>query len=267
MKRSVALTIAIVGAGTVFVLALNTLDRVEVAPVNQATVSQDDNTDSTAGNQEANETSEILAAVLESNEQVLARLDSLDARLNHLERDRTLEEERQTEMQERRELLSRAKQNPKLVAGYMDQMKKAREQRGEIIEKRFETEPVDRGWAKTTEEQLLDSFAKNLESKASLNNVECRSSMCRVELGLANASAQPMDSANFMELELQLLGEMASAESGPIQAHHWFEDDGVGGLRYITYASRGGNGLPNSPSPFSGMTVEEAIEFLESQDP
>lgn len=266
MRRSIAFLVAIVGAGTVFVLALNTFDRTGTASQSEPSDFQT-NTDSEIAGRDQGEASEILAAVIESNQRVLQRLDSLDDRLTQLERERILSEEREKEAQEQRDLLNRAKQNPKLVAGYMDQMKKAREQRGEIIEEGFEAEPVDRSWAKATEDQLLDSFAKNLESKATLNNIECRSSMCRVELGLPGMAGQPIDSANFMELELQLLGQMASAESGAVQAHHWFEDDGIGGLRYITYASRSGHGLPSSPGPFSGMTVEEAIEFLESQDP
>jgi len=40
----------------------------------------------------------------------------------------------------------------------------------------------------------------------------------------------------------------------------------VGGLRYITYATRSGQRLPSAADPFAGMTVEEAIEYLESQE-
>jgi len=256
----------LLGAGAILALAFQTWDRPTGAVERSAAVAPGD----TASPQPDGETAEsktaaTLETVVETNTRILAQLEQLDSRLSNLETERTQQEELRAEKERERAMLNKAKSNPKLIARYNEVREQSREQRSAKLDEQFDAEPVDYAWARETEAGLKQAVDERIGERAILEEVKCRSSMCKMVLDLPSVVDGSIDSMEIAALEIDLVSGMSSGGNGPIQAHHWFEDDGLGGLRYVSFVGRPGHGLPPPEDPFEGMDIEEAIDFLESE--
>lgn len=266
MGKKPFIAMMILGAGAILVLALQSRDssighdRAESDTANRGitgTVAEE-----TAG--EASSAA-MLEQIMASNARIVAQLERMDTRLTDLESDKAEEEDLLAERERQREMLKKAKSDPKLIARYNEVQQASREKRRSKIGERFEAEPIDHAWAEEAESTLTTTFDERVGDRAILEDVTCRSSMCKMVLDLPSAANGRIDSMELAELEIDLLSGLASGSNGPIQAHHWLEDDGLGGLRYVTFAARPGRSLPPADDPFRGMDIEEAIDFLEKE--
>ena len=266
MSSKPFILIMLLGAGAILALGLQSWNRFSGQGDAQAAASTGNTTSQGAMEEAAAVNSaEALEAVTESNAQILDKLEQMDARLIHLENKKAEEEDMLAKREREREMLQKAKSNPKLIARYNEVQQESREKRRSLIGEQFEAEPIDYAWSEATESSLKKAVDERIGERAILEDVSCRSSMCKVVLDLPSATNGSIDSMELMELEIDLLSGLSSGGNGPIQAHNWMEDDGLGGLRYVTFAARTGHNLPPPELPFAGMDVEEAIDFLESE--
>lgn len=266
MSRKPFIVIILLGAGAILALAFQSWDRSparggeQVARSGPNIVSELNQEETEAADPTA-----TLEAVVESNARILAQLERMDARLTNLETEKTEQEDVLADRERQQAMLQKAKSNPELIARYNEVQQRSREQRRSKLGERFEAEPVDYAWAEEVESDMKQTVEERIGERAVLEDVSCRSSMCKMVLDLPSAVDGPIESMELMELEIDLLSGLSSGDNGPIQAHHWLEDDGFGGLRYVTFAARPGHNLPPPDDPFQGMDIEEAIDFLESE--
>lgn len=255
----------LLGAGAILALAFQFWEGA-TGRVDQATAVTAENIALQPTGQEAGQvgSTATLEAVVESNARILAQLERLDARLSDLENEKAEQEKVLAERDRERAMLQKAKSNPRLIARYNEVQEQSRQQRSAKLGERFEAEPVDYAWAEEVESSLRQTVDEKIGERAILEDVSCRSSMCKMVLDLPSPANETMDSMELMALEIDLLSGLSSGGNGAIQAHNWIEGDGLGGLRYVTYAARPGHKLPPPEDPFEGMDIEEAIDFLES---
>jgi hypothetical protein len=207
---------------------------------------------------------ESLGKLLAGNEQVLAQLDRLDQRLSTLEMERDEKANESYQKQKAKAALARASKDPKLVAKFNQTLASSRDKHYQTISDNFETEPVDSEWAEATKERVLSGFDQSNEINAWLDEVTCRTSLCRIVLDIPSSAAILEQPGGLMNLEVDLMSKLSSGD-GAIQSFTRTEPDGLGGMRYITYAARSGYDLPPASSPFEGMTIEESIEYLKNE--
>jgi len=266
MSRAPFIVMILLGAGAILALAFQAWDRPPGAVERSAARAVGD----TASRQHDGETAEseaaaTLEAVVKTNTRILAQLEQLDSRLSNLETERTQQEDLRAEQEREREMLKKAKSNPKLIARYNEIRQQSREQRSEKLGEQFNAEPVDYAWAEETESSLKQTIDDRVGERAILEDVKCRSSMCKMVLALPSAADGNIDPMELAALEIDLVSGLSSSGGGAIQAHHRLEDDGLGGLRYVSYVARPGRRLPPPEDPFEGMDIEEAIDFLETE--
>lgn len=266
MGRKPFIAMLVLGAGAILVLALQSRDSSPGRDQAESSAGERRVSQAVVEEEAASaQSTAMLEQILESNARIVSKLERLDARLTDLESDKAEEEDLLAERERQREMLKKAKSDPKLIARYNEVQQASREQRRSKIGERFEAEPIDHAWAEEVESTLKTTFEERIGDRAILEDVSCRSSMCKMVLDLPSAADGRIDSMELAELEIDLLSGLSSGSNGPIQAHHWVEDDGLGGLRYVTFAARPGRSLPPPDDPFQGMDIEEAIDFLETE--
>jgi hypothetical protein len=114
------------------------------------------------------------------------------------------------------------------------QAERERQEQMAALEANFRHEPTDRGWAVQAAGAVQEALASNETIETALQNIECHSHTCRVEL----ADDDTGELAKSMPVFLLQLGQtLPSVTANQVE-------DGAGGRTLILYMSRESNELP-----------------------
>jgi hypothetical protein len=126
--------------------------------------------------------------------------------------------------------------DPRNDAAARAEAERAWQEQMAVLEASFRQEPVDRHWSFKATGAVQEALASKETVQTALQNLECRSQTCRMEL----AEDDTGELQKSMPLFLMELGETVSS----VTANHI--DDGAGGTTTILYLSRGADESPRS---------------------
>lgn len=119
-------------------------------------------------------------------------------------------------------------------AAAMEETTRLQEKRIESIGTALRTEPLDAAWATQAMDAIRQAMSSATMSGTSIHDVECRSSLCRVEVAHENPAAR----ARFIRRFAMLVGPMLPTMTAqPIEA-------GDGAFASLIYLAREGHDLP-----------------------
>jgi outer membrane murein-binding lipoprotein Lpp len=193
-------------------------------------------------------------------EQMSAQLSELAARTEQQEMERRLA---RAEMAELRE----AANDPYLRQQYGKAVSLQQERQVQIVEEQFISEVPDPRWAPETADSLELALADSSTSFARVLDLQCRTSMCRVDL------AVPPESAGFsadgplsateepFQVDIALLSALSTDMARSTVRR---EPDEIGGYTYRIYLYRNGYQPPEAHNPMRGKTPQEIRWYLEN---
>ncbi|MGH8593313.1 MAG: hypothetical protein ACREV3_05505 [Gammaproteobacteria bacterium] len=119
-----------------------------------------------------------------------------------------------------------------------EEEKREVEERMQALESSLQNEPLDSDWSPQAREQITEVFASKELAETSLEHIECRSTLCRVEV-------EHDDLRKRREFELWFPFKVA--EILPRIAMRYVENDN-GSSGTIIYLAREGHRLPDQPT-------------------
>jgi hypothetical protein len=193
-------------------------------------------------------------------EQLSAQLSELASRAEQQEMEKRLA---RAEMAELRE----AANDPYLRQQYSKAVSLQQERQVQVVEEQFIGEEPDPTWAPAAADKLELALADNSTSFAQVLDLQCRTSLCRVNLAVPPESAgfgaeAPLASTEEpFQADIALLTALSTDMARSTMRR---EPDGTGGYTYRIYLYRDGYQPPEAPSPMSGKTPQEIRWYLEN---
>jgi hypothetical protein len=180
-----------------------------------------------------------------------------------------------TEQQEMEKRLARAEMaelreaanDPYLRQQYGKAVSLQQERQVQVVEEQFISEVPDPQWAPETAEKLELALADNSTSFARVLDLQCRTSICRVDLAVPPESAgfsadAPLSSTEEpFQVDIALLSALSTDMARSTMRR---EPDEAGGYTYRVYLYRDGYQPPEAPNPMRGKTPQEMRWYLEN---
>ncbi|EGV18086.1 hypothetical protein [Thiocapsa marina] len=143
-----------------------------------------------------------------------------------------------------------------------------KERQSNAVQDAFGIEEVDSSWAPQAAKRIEGNLATgDTFYSARLLNLECRTTMCRVDLAVPSTAGGSADdvqigsSAARIDVELEILAALSKdMPAGSMRR----EPDGSGGYTYRIYVHRDGYTPPSAPNPMASMSIPEMRAYLDS---
>jgi hypothetical protein len=142
-----------------------------------------------------------------------------------------------------------------------------RERQLEAAEELFVAEGIDPKWGPQTQDRLEQNLADNEDFFAQILDMQCRTSVCRVDVAVPPETLPPEgeelqeSSAAQLDTDISLLSsltlDMPTASMSRVP-------DGAGGYSYRFYLYREGYDSPQVPHPMKGMSLGDIRNYLEN---
>ncbi len=184
------------------------------------------------------------------------RLDELEERLLLAEEKRKASEEEEQVRKIRTQKITSASNDPILRSKYFDFLEHRKNERHNMIAETFENDVVDPQWAQERMNQITTTFTSPVLTNATLLSADCRTSMCRVAFTVSQ-----FDENDPQFFENELLAAFSDT-LGDTHSNMKRVTNNDGNTEYNMYIFRNSAAVPKSNNPFSSMSVDDAVEYL-----
>jgi hypothetical protein len=137
----------------------------------------------------------------------------------------------------------------------------------EAVEELFVAEDIDPKWGLQTQDRLEQSLAENEDFFAQIVDMQCRTSVCRVDVAVPPETLPPEgeelqeSSAAQLDTDISLLSSVTLDMPTAFMSRM---PDGTGGYSYRFYLYREGYDSPQVPHPMKGMSLGDIRNYLEN---
>jgi hypothetical protein len=163
--------------------------------------------------------------------------------------------------------LQEAANDPYLRQQFVKANSLHRERQLEAVEELFVAEDIDPKWGPQTQERLERSLAENEDFFAQILDMQCRTSVCRVDVAVPPEVLPPEgeelqeSSAAQLDTDISLLSSVTLDMPTAFMSRM---PDGTGGYSYRFYLYREGYDSPQVPHPMKGMSLGDIRNYLEN---
>ncbi len=163
--------------------------------------------------------------------------------------------------------LQEAANDPYLRQQFVKANSLHRERQLEAVEELFVAEDIDPKWGPQTQERLERSLAENEDFFAQILDMQCRTSVCRVDVAVPPEVLPPEgeelqeSSAAQLDTDISLLSSVTLDMPTAFMSRM---PDGAGGYSYRFYLYREGYDSPQVPHPMKGMSLGDIRNYLEN---
>jgi hypothetical protein len=163
--------------------------------------------------------------------------------------------------------LQEAANDPYLRQQFVKANSLHRERHLEAVEELFVAEDIDPKWGPQTQDRLEQSLADNEDFFAQILDMQCRTSVCRVDVAVPPETLPPEgeelqeSSAAQLDTDISLLSSVTLDMPTAFMSRM---PDGAGGYSYRFYLYREGYDSPQIPHPMKGMSLGDIRNYLEN---
>jgi hypothetical protein len=204
----------------------------------------------------------------EGNREAIERLEILEDQIADLmEKSARADAERAAARAHLAELQDAAN-DPYIRQQFAKAIQLQKQRQSNVVETSFGNEGIDESWAPQAAKRIEGNLAAgDAFYFARLLDLQCRTTMCRVDLAVPSNPTAPADndqadsSAARIDVDLEILA--AISRDMPMGSMRREPDDS-GGYTYRIYVHRDGYAAPSAPNPMASMTVPEMRAYLDS---